>query len=322
MLYIYESNFAEDIENFILQKHSVGFPYKYSQTIMHNFDKFCAERFPNETKLTKEICCAWAVKKDTENNNAFRNRLMPIREFARYLNRNGIMAYILPQSYAKKGSRPIPHIYTTDEIKSILTVADNLPLRKNYPIRHYVIPTALRLMYCCGLRPCEVRKLQVKNVDLKRGCLFIEESKGHKSRTVFMSDDMIEVCREYQAKVSKILPDREIFFPDSKGNEYTKEWFDKTFRIIREKASIKNVGDNPPRLYDLRHTFATHRLYQWMNDGKDINAMLPYLSAYMGHEQLSDTYYYIHLVPEIFEQMSGFNCSSLESLIPEVESNE
>ena len=37
------------------------------------------------------------------------------------------------------------------------------------------------------------------------------------------------------------------------------------------------------RFHDLRHTFATHRLYHWMRDGKDLNAMLPYLSAYMGH---------------------------------------
>lgn len=36
--------------------------------------------------------------------------------------------------------------------------------------------------------------------------------------------------------------------------------------------------------------------------GKDVTAMLPYLSAYMGHAQLSDTYYYIHLVPGLFEK--------------------
>lgn len=67
---------------------------------------------------------------------------------------------------------------------------------------------------------------------------------------------------------------------------------------------------------------ATHRLYHWMCEGKDLNAMLPYLSAYMGHAQLSDTYYYIHLVPGLMEEMSDFAFSSAEVLLPEVETDE
>ena len=50
--------------------------------------------------------------------------------------------------------------------------------------------------------------------------------------------------------------------------------------------------------------------------------MLPYLSAYMGHAQLSDTYYYIHLVPGLMEEMSGFKFASAEMLLPEVEADE
>ena len=72
------------------------------------------------------------------------------------------------------------------------------------------------------------------------------------------------------------------------------------------------------RFHDLRHTFATHRLYHWMRDGKDLNAMLPYLSAYMGHAY----YYYIHLVPGLLEEMSGFAFSSSEALLPEAETDE
>ena len=72
----------------------------------------------------------------------------------------------------------------------------------------------------------------------------------------------------------------------------------------------------------LRLAFATHRLYRWMREGKDLNAMLPYLSAYMGHAQLSDTYYYIHLVPGLLEEMSGFAFSSAETFLPEVRADE
>ena len=59
-----------------------------------------------------------------------------------------------------------------------------------------------------------------------------------------------------------------------------------------------------------------------MKEGKNIEAMLPYLSEYMGHSQLSDTYYYIHLVPDIFKDMSGYDNEVFEELIPEVADND
>jgi integrase len=60
----------------------------------------------------------------------------------------------------------------------------------------------------------------------------------------------------------------------------------------------------------------------WMREGKDLMAALPYLSAYMGHAHMSDTYYYIHLVPGQLEAMSGYDFSKYEALLPEVECNE
>ncbi len=34
-----------------------------------------------------------------------------------------------------------------------------------------------------------------------------------------------------------------------------------------------------PRLHDLRHTFAVHRLTAWIKRGADLNRMIPALSA-------------------------------------------
>jgi integrase len=321
-MHTFESLFAERLRGFVQQKNAVGFPYHESSRLLLDFDQFCLDRFPSETVLTKEICLAWAVRKDTEGNNTFRNRLMPVREFARYLNRCGELAFVLTPNFAKKGPRHIPHIYSEEEITMLWDIFDHLRPRKGYPIRHFVFPTLIRLLYCCGLRPCEARKLRVADVDLEKGRLDIVESKGHKSRIVMMADDVTEICQRYNETVSKIMPGRELFFPDSNGNIYGKVGLEKAFRIAKAKAGIGTSGEHSPRLYDFRHTFATHRLYQWMHEGKDVTAMLPYLSAYMGHAQLSDTYYYIHLVPGLFETMAGFDYSASEHLLPEVEYDE
>lgn len=319
MVYTFKSRFADRIEAFIAQKNALGFGYLESSRLLRDFDHFCLTHFPDENSLTEEVCFAWATKKDTECNNTFRNRMMPVREFARYLNRNGESAYILPPDIARKDTPYVPYIYTEAEILAIWNVLDHLKPRGGFPVRHFVIPAMVKLLYCCGLRPAEARRLRMNDVDLDNGQLNIMESKQHKSRIVMMADDVTELLSACNAVVSSVMPEREPFFPNSEGSFYGKRGLEKTFRQILKKAGIDGAGRRSPRLYDFRHTFATHRLYRWMCEGKDLNAMLPYLSAYMGHAQLSDTYYYIHLVPGLLEEMSGFAFSSAEVLLPEVE---
>lgn len=314
--------FASQIEDFIAQKNALGFGYLESSRLLRDFDRFCLTHFPEENTLTKELCLAWATKKDTEGNNTFRTRMMPVREFARYLNRNGEAAYILPPDIARKDAPYAPYIYTEAEILAIWDVFDHLKPRGGFPVRQFVIPAMIKLMYCCGLRPSEARRLHVDDVDLDIGRLNIMESKQHRSRIVMMADDVTKMLSDCNAVVTSAMPEREPFFPNSEGGFYGKRGLEKTFRLVLKKAGVTGTGRRSPRLYDFRHTFATHRLYHWMNEGKDLNVMIPYLSAYMGHAQLSDTYYYIHLVPGLLEEMSGFTFSSAEAFLPEVGNDE
>ena len=318
MVYTFESCFASQIEDFIAQKNALGFGYLESSRLLRDFDRFCLVHFPDVDLLTEEICLAWATKKDTEGNNTFRNRMMPVREFARYLNRNGGNAYVLPPDVARKDAPYAPYIYTEAEIQAIWNALDALKPRGSFPVRHFVIPAMVKLMYCCGLRPVEARRLRVGDVNMDKGRLNIMESKQHRSRIVMMADDVVEMLSDCNVVISAVMPEREPFFPNSEGGFYGKRGLEKTFRQTLVKAGVTGTGRRSPRLYDFRHTFATHRLYHWMREGRDLKTMLPYLSAYMGHAQLSDTYYYIHLVPGLMEEMSGFAFSSAEALLPEV----
>lgn len=94
MIYTFKSRFATRIQEFIAQKNALGFGYLESSRLLRDFDRFCLTYFPDADSLTENLCLAWATKKDTEGNNTFRNRMMPVREFARYLNRNGETAYV------------------------------------------------------------------------------------------------------------------------------------------------------------------------------------------------------------------------------------
>jgi integrase len=56
---------------------------------------------------------------------------------------------------------------------------------------------------------------------------------------------------------------------------------------------------HPPRLHDLRHSFAVNALQRWYAQGADVQAMLPHLATYLGHANAASTHYYLTLTPEL-----------------------
>jgi integrase len=56
---------------------------------------------------------------------------------------------------------------------------------------------------------------------------------------------------------------------------------------------------------------------KWMEEGKNLNAMMPYLSAYLGHTSPQDTFYYYHQIESSFRIIRKKDISS-GSIIPEV----
>ena len=107
-----------------------------------------------------------------------------------------------------------------------------------------------------------------------------------------MSEDMLDLCRRYDMIAGK----REWFFQKWDGRPYERSWYNHVWRRLIAKAEIQWRGT--PRPYDLRHAFASRNIIRWINAGKNVMELMPYLSAYMGHSELVSTFYYIHLLPE------------------------
>lgn len=317
-----KSLFAGRIEKFIAEKQALGYKYDCAYNKLRGFDKFCTDRFPTQSVLTQELFMEWAKRRKNEQNRTMRNRHAVIREFAKYLISMGEPAYVLPTNIVGFGAKSIPYVFTEEEILAFWETSDKLKSRHNSPYRHIVLPVMFRVIYCCGLRPQEVRHLAVDDIDLNNGKVFIRESKARRDRIVMMSDDVIESCRDYDKTIRILLPQRYAFFPCADGGFYKQDAFGSAFTDVWGKTGLQYRGHTRPSTYSFRHSFATHRLYKWMHEGKDLTTMLPYLSEYMGHTHLSSTYYYIHFVPGMFEMMSGVDYLQFQDLLPEVEDNE
>jgi integrase/recombinase XerD len=312
-------NFKLYIEGLVEEKKSIGYPYDHSARILKVFSIFCLDHYPDETTLTQKMAMHWAEKRQDEHVNGLLRRITPIRQLAKYMNRIGIEAYIIPAGIPEKQIRYVPHIYTDPELRAFFAEIDRCAASPYSSARHLTIPVFFRLLYCCGLRSSEARLLNVEDVDLENGQVTIRHSKGNKDRNVMMSEDVLNLCRIFDAKVSRLFPARLAFFPNQSGQHYHDSRIDSWFHLFWNNTGLTHLSSgNPPRVHDFRHTFAVKRLNLWVQDGKDLNAYLPYLSMYLGHVHLTATDYYLHFVPEFFPMFKEKTLEKCAPLIPEV----
>lgn len=317
--YEFHSPLGSCIESYIIQKRASGFPYNSSARILHCFDLLVSDRFPDATTLTKEICSVWLQHKPGEHPNGLLRRISPVRQLGKYMNGLGFDVYIIPGHIPNKQIKYEAHIYTAAELKAFFHAIDKCPRSPFSPTRNYVIPVIFRLLYCCGMRSSEARLLRTEDVDLETGKIVIRESKGWKARIIYMSYDMLDVCRDYNSIMENIMPGRQVFFPNKEGVCFNKNMLDHWFHEFWDDLpEAKSITGNPARVHDFRHAHAVHRLNQWVREGQDINALLVYLSEYMGHSHYVDTDYYLSLVQEFYPEMERRLAPVNDYILPEV----
>lgn len=307
----YTSRFGEHIENYIMHRCSLGFSESTYRNALRRFDRFCASQFPDALSITEDLAQSWAEMRPSESRNGRIRRLITLNGFSAYLNAIGIESYTYPDGFIGQYQPYEAYLYGIDELKQFFQGADSLPAHPIAKNQELIAPVIFRLHLCCGLRPQETVALKCSDVDLKNGSIYIADSKVHKDRVVAMSDDMCALCRKYDETISKRLPKREYFFQRTEENvPVTILWQQTLFRRCIRQAGLEFTGEKKPRVYSFRHNFATLVIKKWIDEGKDVAVMLPYLSEYMGHASLEDTAYYIHLVPEHFTEtgLASWNC--------------
>lgn len=298
MKYTFKSKFSDNIEAYIKLRCSLGYQEDSYARRLHMFDQFCCQHYPNDQFITQEISEHWSTLKPNEKTRTLQLRTGVLRGFAKYLVSTGVEAYILPYRFLGKCDPFRPYLYTTNELRAFFKAADTLPAHKLSLFREIVIPVIFRMLYCCGLRPQEVRHLKKSDVNLIEGTIYITNSKRNKDRIVPMSDDLLRLCNHYNMLIDVRIPNRTYFFQNPNGGFYSAAWIQQQFLKCWKHASITFEKEHHPRVYDWRHNFVTQRILQWAREGKDVKTLLPYLSTYLGHDSLKYTFHYIHLVPE------------------------
>jgi site-specific recombinase XerD len=208
----------------------------------------------------------------------------------------------MPPAAPKVPKTFVPYIYSRAEIRKLLD-ATSLSQQKYWcAMSAQTFRTLLLFLYGTGLRLGEALRLEARHVDLADAVVRVEQTKFYKSRLVPVG---LDVCR--------ILAQRKAVGASCQ-NVFQSEWsepiklqvVDKSFQRLRRHAGIArpDFTTYQPRVHDLRHSFAVHRLVAWYQQGKDVQRLLPALSTYLGHVDLSGTQRYLTMTPELLQQAS------------------
>ena len=157
---------------------------------------------------------------------------------------------------------------TVNRLRNFIVL--NCKARNDYT--HLMIFSFMRHL---GLRVSEVLNLRFEDIDVDDSRVDIKSGKGNKDRSVYMSDALVDVYKQYKANLHRSKNESQYVFQHH-GQRY-HDTAVRTFywRLCREHG-IKHVSP-----HQLRHTYAVDRL----NKG----APMVHLQKLLGHANFNTT---------------------------------
>jgi len=200
----------------------------------------------------------------------------------------------------------LPFIFDVLEARRLLAAADALPDNSRAQQRGPTYRVIFALCYGLGLRAGEACGLRLGDVDTDRSLLVVRGGKFGKSRLVPHGPRIAELVG---AQVER----RRVAYPESDAKAPLFS-FDghrcvhpgtasQTFHaLVRTLGLALPDGVSPPRLHDLRHSFAVGCLLRWYRQGSDPASRLHQLSTFMGHVDPTSTAVYLAITPGLLDQ--------------------
>lgn len=303
MKYEFASILAPVISALIEEKKALGFKYEAEIWDLKAIDQLAIKTELIEVTLSKEFVQEFIRKKPNEKEINVTGRIGAIRVLAEYMIRKGYQAYVVPPLPSGSYNREfVPYIFTEEEVSRLFRVIDDYadspsldgqyyPQRKKYSV-------IFRILYSTGMRIGEVLNLKVKDIDFKNQTFTIKQAKNNSERVIPVHENMMNIIAQYMEE-EEIYLNEKYLFANRYGKKIVPSTVDGFFSRFLQLAGIPHPKDGP-RVHSFRHTFCVHRLKKWVLEGRDINALFPYLCAYMGHADTRCTEYYLRLTADLY----------------------
>jgi site-specific recombinase XerD len=294
-------NLQQLIEQYITHRRSLGEDQGSNGCSLRAFGRVigaeadiadvCGEQVDAFLAGTGPITLNWHIKHSV------------LRAFYHYAVSRGYVATApLPAMIPKRPPPFAPYIFSHEDLRRLLQAVDSDPRRPGC-LEPVTMRTILLLLYGAGLRVREAVDLNRADVDLGGSLLTVHHSKFGKTRLIPFGPQLGSALALYATRPRLATADAP-FFTTRAGIRVKADTLQHNYRLLCERAGVCRADGAryQPRLHDLRHTFAVHRLTSWYRQGADVQRLLPQLSVYLGHVHIRATQVYLSMTPELLQE--------------------
>ncbi|MFH0778627.1 MAG: tyrosine-type recombinase/integrase [Candidatus Eisenbacteria bacterium] len=289
------------VEEYVTYRRNLGFRFRTDREQLLHFAKYVTDN-RHRGPLTTDLALRWVQLAQDGSPSYRRRRFETVRSFAKYLAIYEPRTEIPPRGILRLAChRPEPYIYSEQKIADLVRACGELTPSGGLRPRTY--STLFALLAATGLRVSEALKLDRNHVDLVQGVLTVRETKFRKSRLVPFHPSIRQALLQYAdfRDCYHPIPKSGAFFLSESGRSLPYPTVSYVFQKLRQRLGWRcENGRRHPRIHDLRHSFACRRILSWYKEGKDVDRLIPFLSAYLGHAKVTDTYWYLTGIPELF----------------------
>ena len=288
-------NLQELIERYVSYRQALGERFQTNATILRAFGRAIGPRADVAAVRTEQVSAFLAGAGPI--TSAWHSKHNALLGFYRYATSRGYVAAApLPAVLPKHPPPFVPYIYSLDELRRLLRATD-LYQRHRSSMEPVTVRTVLLVLYGTGLRVREAINLNRADVDLDNSVLTVRQTKFYKTRLVPFGPQLCRALAGYATRPAALVPacGEAPFFTTRQGTRVNQWTLEDSFQRVRERAGVRRSDGAryQPRLHDLRHTFAVHRLTSWYRQGADVQQLLHHLSVYLGHVHLAATQVYL-----------------------------
>ena len=289
------------ITSYLASRRALGRSYAKEEYTLHLLRRFLVAARARD--LDERLFARWRAPFGRLSNRTRIIRERTVYNFCRYRRRSEPDCFLPdPSAFTRFQPAPLPRIIEREQVIRLLRYVSALIPSSSEPLRPIVLRLAILLLYTSGLRRGELLRLQLADVDARRGVLFIRDSKFHKSRWVPLSPSVRFELRSYLSARQRAGFDCRPSAPlicHARGRAYTGTGFYRTLMELLDAAAIRDQNGRRQRVQDFRHSFAVAALLRWYDSGADVQVNLPKLALYMGHVSIVSTAYYLRWMPAV-----------------------
>lgn len=288
------------VNDYVAERRAMGFKYRIQNGLLLHYAEFAADHgdeFVNTTTVAD-----WC--KGAPSPQQMRNRLLTVRRFAMWARAEDSRHQVPSADVFGRAvrRRRVPYIFSTTEIEAILTAASSLTPRGT--IRSLTFQTLIGLLSVTGLRISEALALDVS--DIASDGLLVRATKFHKDRLVPVHDSTRHALEQYLQCHLRPRGASEAIFVSTWGTRLSYSTAISSFLALLRSIGLRDApGNRGPCFHDLRHTFAVRSLEQCPANAKAVAEHITFLSTYLGHAHMSDTYWYLDATPRLTKQIAS-----------------